>query len=233
MGSELVIFCLAGGVVYADTHAVGQVGISLPMMAAAFAGAILGNVTLGLTIGILMQLPYLLDVPVGGAKISISGVGAFVAAGLAVVLEHSFPARPNSVLLAAILSGIAVGWATLPLQDGLWRWNLRLVRKADFAAERGKLTSIDTLNYVAAGGAFLFGAVVSCGWLLLGLMIWTRFLAWMPQSFDSKLQLLAPVLLGAGLASFIWRLIRARQVLLYPLMGVALGSLFFLVRSVG
>jgi PTS system mannose-specific IIC component len=233
MGSDLVIFSLIGGAVYADTHAVGQVGISMPLVAATLAGAVLGNLTLGLTMGILLQLPYLIEVPVGGAKISISSVGAFVAAGMAILLARSFPLRPNMVLMASVIAGIAIGWATIPLQDRLRRWNLYLTKRADLAAERGNVSRIEALNYLAAGGAFLFGAVVSVGWLILGLAMSTRILGSIPQTLDARLQLVVPVLLGAGLASLIWHLVRARGVQLYPLIGVALGGLFFLFRSVG
>ena len=115
MDTNLLIFFLLGGVVYADTEAAGQAMVAQPLIACTTAGLLLGNMTLGMTVGLLMQLPYLIELPVGGAKVSLGNIGAYIAAGVAVTLSEVSPDQSNFILAASLLWGILLSWGLVKI----------------------------------------------------------------------------------------------------------------------
>ncbi|NIA29674.1 MAG: hypothetical protein GWP06_07175 [Actinobacteria bacterium] len=111
MWLELLAVSLWGGIVSADTTAALQIMISHPLISCAVVGIILGNFPLGFTIGILLELVWLHEIPAGSASFSEGNVGATVAAALAIVTAQKtgriIPAVAISLLMAIIVSMIA------------------------------------------------------------------------------------------------------------------------------
>ncbi len=221
---DVWLFCLLGGVVYIDTDAVGQFLISQPLIAGAAAGALLGNLSAGLTVGILLQLPFLIDIPVGGSKVYLGTLGAYVAAGLAAKLSQVYPAQNNLVVIFAILCGVLASWGALPLQKRLRELNLVLVRRADRAAEHGRLNQITCLNYLSTLLAVLFGVTTTALFFQAGQYTGSLFINLVPVQLESTLLFVKPVLLGAGVGAMLWQFGK-RSTLPYLAAGTGLSIL--------
>ncbi|MDZ7376332.1 MAG: PTS sugar transporter subunit IIC, partial [candidate division KSB1 bacterium] len=58
----LLLVSFIGGIVAMDTAAAWQIMISQPVVACPLLGWLLGDVELGLTIGILLELPWLINI---------------------------------------------------------------------------------------------------------------------------------------------------------------------------
>ncbi len=95
---EIMLVSLWGGLVSMDTTAFLQIMTSRPIVACTVAGLILGNLQLGLLIGILLELAYISELPVGAAKFSESNVGAVSAAAVADLTIRQFPDRQDAVI---------------------------------------------------------------------------------------------------------------------------------------
>jgi mannose/fructose/N-acetylgalactosamine-specific phosphotransferase system component IIC len=228
MEIQFVLFCLAGGIVFVDGEAFGQFMISQPLVAGAVAGLIFGNWMAGCTVGLLMQLPYLAEIPMGGTKVSLGGIGAYCAAGIAA----SFSGDGQFVLPFSLAVGILVSWVAIPVQNQLRSINLRLARNADAAAAEGNLARISQLQYLAALVAFAAGALTSGFVVQIAGVIWRGLLAPLdlPLSFDRN-DLLQSLLLGAGAGAVIWLFVN-RQTLRYGVAGAGLGVIYLILNFI-
>lgn len=197
--TTLILYFFVGGVVSADTEAAWQSMVSQPLVACAIAGLLFGDVILGSSIGLLLQLPYLAEAPLGGCRISNASLGAFVAAGLALRATPALPDQPNLVLVVSLAYGIMLSWIASNLAIWLRRVNYRLIRLADHAAAKGAVTQITRLNFVGVLIAFAFGVGFCVVFFFVGEALLLGLFANLPAEFDSKLTLVRPALLGAGL----------------------------------
>lgn len=231
MDWDLLLFSLTGGLVYADTDAAGQFAISQPLIACTLAGWLLGNMAVGLTVGILLQLPYLIETPAGGTKVSVGRLGAYVAAGVAANVVLLNPHRINSVLFIALLYGTFWSWGLVPLQNWLRRVNLLLLRKADTAAGKGQLGRITMLNYLGLVNAYVFGVFFSASLFLFGRNVCELFLGRVPIQIEPTLELLKPVLLGVGLGALFWHFLQ-RKTLKFMVLGALLSAIFVLIKFI-
>jgi len=219
METHVLLFCLLGGLVSADTDAAGQFMVSQPLVSCTLAGAIFGNLLLGLTVGVLMQMPFLVEVPVGGTKVSLGNLGAFVAAGVAVKLNQIFPTLSNSILVLTVLYGLFLSWATYPCLIWMRQLNLRLLYRADRAAEEGKLGQITWLNYLGVFNTYIFGLISSASFFILGNVFLTFIIRFIPIQLDSAFRLGKAVLLGAGVGILLWLFMRKSKIK-YMVLGV-------------
>ncbi len=220
-----------GSVVYADTEAVGQFVISQPLISCTIAGIILGNMVVGLTIGILLQLPYLVEFPIGGSKVSLGNMGAYIAAGLAVTFTQIFPLQSNIILLISVLFGIMISRATIPFQRLQRQLNNKLLKCADNAADSGNLWKITYLHYLGVLFVYIFGAFFSAFIFIIGKYICNLIIELVPSKMEQTLQILKPVLLGAGTGALFWHFLK-KNTIQYTLTGVFFGGILLLLKFV-
>ena len=77
---RLVALSIWGGMVALDTTAVLQVLISHPLVSCSVVGFLLGNFKIAFMIGVVLELIWLNELPVGAAPFSEGNIGATVAA---------------------------------------------------------------------------------------------------------------------------------------------------------
>lgn len=232
MDLSLLMFFAFGGIVIADTEAAWQTMVCQPLVACSIAGVILGNMPLGLTVGLLLQLPYLIETPVGGTRVSLGNLGAYVASGVALYLTPSFANRAEMILVASLVIGVLISWLATPFSGWLRRLNLVLARKADLAATQSGIRMITVLQYIGVASAFLFGA------LFVALLFWiassaiARLIALAPLSWESKFFLVRPMFLGAGVGAMLRLFVRRRSIKFAVLGAAFSGLLIFFTRVV-
>lgn len=223
---DVLLFFLMGGVVSADTDAAWQSMVSQPLISCSIAGLLMGDLALGSVVGMLLQLPYLAELPVGGARVSLGNLGAFISAGLAVKLNQAFPGQTNLILLFTILYGVALSRVSIPLQNWNRRLNLILVNQADLAAENGDITKISRLNYLGVLNSLFFGILFSAIFFFSGKYIVQSAIISFP--FKTSLPFLKPTLLGAGLGAMFWLFLK-RTTFRYTLIGTVMSAIALLI----
>lgn len=102
-----VALSVLGGLLALDRTAFLQAMVSRPLVASTLAGAILGDSELGLRCGLLLELLWLMDLPVGGSIPPEEGLAAVLAAAYASLTPGAWglPARAAFGVLVALPFG--------------------------------------------------------------------------------------------------------------------------------
>lgn len=201
-GAAFAAVVVLGGLLSLDRTALVQTMASRPLVGATAAGYLLGEPLLGLTSGLLLELLWLMELPVGGwvpPDESVSGVLAGVFAAAAPEIWGP-EARAACGVLLAVPAGLACRW----LDVGVRHWNGRLLARVHRDLGAGRLPGLaraqwaGALRFLAAGaGATAVGAAAGT-WLLT---TWATRLPPQAGSVLALLQALLPVLgVGAVLA---------------------------------
>ncbi|MCR4440281.1 MAG: PTS sugar transporter subunit IIC [candidate division KSB1 bacterium] len=205
------MICLIGGVVASDTTAAFQVLISHPLVACTLAGLVLHDVPMGLTIGILLELLWLAEVPVGGVRVSEGNVGALVSASVAIWLGRASN-RPDVQLFAAVAWGVMVAVIGGSVVTGCRRANVLLLHRADAAAARGDVAGVATCHVVAMALSFAAGALLTAVATVVGLWLLSKAIAVVPASWDGAFGFTRAMLIGAGVGAVCMLLLSRRNV---------------------
>jgi len=101
--ADLLPLVLLGGVLALDATSVGQFMVSRPLVAGAMAGAVLGDMGLGLSVGVVLELYLLVAFPTGGSRFPEGSTAAVVAVAAASAGD------PDGALPLGIAIGLAWG----------------------------------------------------------------------------------------------------------------------------
>ncbi|MDZ7371560.1 MAG: PTS sugar transporter subunit IIC [candidate division KSB1 bacterium] len=226
---EIILVSLWGGLVSMDTTAFLQIMTSRPLVTCTVVGLILGNLQLGLLIGMLLELAYISELPVGAAKFSESNVGAVSAAAVAELCIRRFPDREDAVIFFAILTALAVSAIGGFLVSRMRSFNtrnytrileLRQIRPRDIAgAHRSGLLAAFLLGFFCVFiSSIVLTAVIP--YLLMGF----------PHPYDRMFKAAIAGLLAAEcvfLIHMFWTQTKQRYLIF---IGAALGLLLLFLR---
>lgn len=145
---DLLPLALLGGVLGLDVVSFPQAMISRPLVAATFAGALVGHAESGLLIGAALELIALETLPFGASRYPEWGSAAVV--GGAIFAAH--PAHPAGAMTMAIFSALATtwigGWTMVKLRQLNAVWS-KSHRDAVEAGSRGAVMSVQLFGLTA------------------------------------------------------------------------------------
>ncbi len=200
MWQEFALITLLGGVVAADTTASFQFLISSPLVACTAAGWILGDVHTGLLVGVLLQIPWMVELPIGGARFAHGNLGSLAAAASAIWLTRA-SGRADVSLWVSVAYGVLVavvgGYGIVLMR----RLNRRLLRKADDCASRADTTCITRTNLAGTFHAFCLGLLVMGVFGAVALFLLPKVLPLVPVNSDSLFAATKSVLFGVALGA--------------------------------
>ncbi len=200
MSQQLLLICLLGGVVASDTTAAFQMLISHPLVACTLAGVVLQNVQLGLSLGILLELLWMAEVPVGGVRTNESNVGALVATTVLITLSRAVQ-RPELLLCSAVVWGVVVAWVGGSVVRGTRHVNTLLLHRADAAAARGDMRGVSWCHVQGIALSFAAGVLLTAVGVLAGIRLLGPLVRLVPASADRLLILTPAVVLGVGIGA--------------------------------
>lgn len=157
-GAEVGALALLGGLLALDRVAVGQFGVSQPVVTGPLVGWLLGDPGTGLLVGGLLQLLYAGALPVGASIPPDETTAALVGtAGALVGARAAGDGVPETAIVpVGLLAGLAAGEAGRALDTWVRRANVWFAHRADAAAARGDDRAVERL---ALGGLLLWTAV--------------------------------------------------------------------------
>ncbi len=157
-GGEVGTLALLGGLLALDRVAVGQFGLSQPVVTGPIVGWVLGEPGMGLLVGGLLQLLYTGALPVGASVPPDEATATLVGTAAAVLGGRlAGGAHPEALFLpVGLLAGLAAGEGGRALDTWVRRANVWFAHRADQAAARGDDRSVERL---ALGGLVLWFAV--------------------------------------------------------------------------
>lgn len=206
MWTDLLILSIWGGIVSSDTTAAFQFMISHPIVSCAVVGLLLGNFPLGFTVGLVLELVWLYEIPTGAANFSEGNVGATVAAACA-ILSASATGRQTPSLLLSLAVAILIAPAAGYLVGVMRRLNTK---------NYDRLLNLPERNFAAVRKAHLWGLLMS---FVLGFVVTLVSLSFMPNVVAHVARMIPPVFdrhLVAVLPAF---------------LGVGCGVIFFLFKD--
>ncbi len=210
---DLCLVGVVGGLLALDRTAFLQVMASRPLVGATVVGVVLGAPSLGLLCGALLELLWLMDLPVGTSVPPDEVVAGVLSAAFAAAAPEawSLPARAALGVVLALPFGVAGRWADMAIR----RWNGGLVRGARLATEAERWAAIPRLHLLGAVRFFAAGALLS----FVGAAAGTKLIvlggpglpAWTPRA----LELLAASLPVIGAAAVLGGLRGVRHAALF------------------
>ena len=222
MTSELFLVCLLGGLIAIDTTAAFQILLSHPLVGCTIVGLVLNDVTLGLSIGIILELPWLLEIPTGGARYPQGNLGAFIAAASVIVLNRQTD-RSELAFLLAIVYGIALAYISGKCVQLIRNINILLVHRADQAASLGLSRRVSLYHLAGIILIFIMGMGITGLSVYFGIKILILIMALIPSRLDVSLVYTKPILLGVGLAAMV-KLFYHKKMYLVIAFGICCGA---------
>jgi len=198
---------LVGGIVGLDRTAVGQFMISQPVVAGPLTGWLLGDATTGLIIGAVLELIWVLDIPVGTFVPADSTIGAISATAIAVL--GSPGGAPLDVIGFCILLTAGIVPITMKVDDVVRQKNSRLAEAAVARSGEHAGRRLARAHFAGLGIFFLKPLVLYLVFLPMGLIAVSLF-ADMPEQVHHALSLFVKLLPLLG-AAMVLRKLSMRQ----------------------
>ena len=139
--NALLPIALLGGVMGLDVVCFPQVMISRPLVAATVAGAFVGNASMGVLVGVTLELIALATLPFGASRYPEWGSAAVVAGAMAGVHQHHLPGALSVAVLAGLATAFVGGWTLVKLRQ-FNAWLARRQRPALDAGSRGAVIGL-------------------------------------------------------------------------------------------
>ncbi len=149
----LLPFALLGAVCGLDVVSFPQAMISRPLVAATAAGALAGNVEMGLLVGAAVELIALETLPVGASRYPEWGSASVAAGTLAAAAPRHSPGTIPVAILAALATAWVGGWTMTVLR----RWNAARARRHVAALDQGMQSAVDGLQLLGLTADFARG----------------------------------------------------------------------------
>lgn len=216
---ELLLVGALGAVLALDSTSVGQTMISRPLVAGPLTGWVLGDPSLGLAVGAVLELYLLVSFPSGGARFPEASTGTVVAVASVAALDAP-GALPVGVAMGLVwgqLGGLTV--------TGLRRLNGRLAPgPEDPRPERVTVAHLAAIALDALRGATLAVAGAAVGRWVAPLLVG----AWPLGGADSRGLLLVGGAISAGVLLRAVGGFRANRILFAAGMALAVVGARFL-----
>ncbi len=226
---EFFWLSFAGAILMMDTTATFQILVSQPIVACTIIGFLAGDPAMGLHIGLLLQLLWLSDLPVGATLLPAGNYASIVSAIVAVELNKFFPEKHYIIVLSIVIYALMLSYLGAKMTKINRNWNTYFFNRAVRYVESGNTRAITLINYQALGIHFLIAfllvlSVTILGNLLIGLITSELSLAW-----NEKARFIEVALLGTG-AGLTLSLFKRHEIKTWIVAGAIVALLFFLFR---
>jgi len=222
---DLAVISLWGGLVALDTTAAFQVLISHPLVSGAVIGLLLGNFPMGFAIGVILELIWLSEFPVGAAPFSEGNIGAAVAAAVGII-SAGRTGRPEISLSLALLVGVLISMIGGHLVVLLRKINGRLYENI---LDNKKLTinMVERYHFSGIALAFLSGMLLTAvSVAFFGFLLLPAIIAYLPKSIDKFLAPVSAAFLGIG-CGVLFYLFLSRKNWWLIIVGAASGTVLY------
>jgi mannose/fructose/N-acetylgalactosamine-specific phosphotransferase system component IIC len=218
----IVAVAFVGGVIGLDRTAAGQFMVSQPIVAAPVTGWMLGDVTTGLVVGAVLELIWVLDVPIGTFVPADASIGAVSATAIA-ILGSGGTASPDVIGFSILLTTVMVP-LTMMVDVIVRKRNSGLAEHALAAPGEDASRKLARAHLSGLIGFFMKSFILYLLILPAGLAALLLF-ARMPKQFHSGMALFVKVLPLLG-AAIVARKLSIRTLDHFLLMGFVTAAVF-------
>jgi PTS system mannose-specific IIC component len=161
---ELLPLALLGGVLGLDVVSFPQMMFSRPLVAATLAGALVGDATMGILVGVTLELIALATLPFGASRYPEWGSAAVVGGAIAGAMHT----EAVGTLTIGALAALATAWVGGMTLVRLRLWNAWLARRRRPALDAGSRGAVISLQLAGLTADFVRAALLTAVayWLL-------------------------------------------------------------------
>jgi mannose/fructose/N-acetylgalactosamine-specific phosphotransferase system component IIC len=228
MLAAVVGISIVGGFIGLDRTAVGQFMVSQPLVAGPITGWLLGDATTGLIIGGVLELIWILDIPIGNfvpADVTIVTVSA-----CSIAILGSTGQTTLSVIGFSLLLTTAIVPLTMRTDTFIRKRNSKLVENVQ-SADSDNMARTIARAQIAGIAAFFLKSFVLCLILIPTGIAFVSLFAYLPGAVHRALSLFVKLLPLLG-AALIARKLSIRVFDLFLLIGFVVASVFGLLFHV-
>jgi len=224
MWFNLLAASIWSGFVAMDTTAALQIMISRPIISCSVTGLLLGNFQLGFMVGILLELFWVHELPIGAAPFAEGNVGASSASAIA-ILSDKLTGREYPSLVFALVIAVFIGIVGGYLVELMRKLNSRFFTKL-LDDKNLTLIRISKAHYAGIGMTFLLGFLLSGSSIwLFGCIILPATIALLPASFDHYIQPFSNIFLGVGCGILVYMFLKNNKRWWLVFIGLVVGLL--------
>ncbi|MDB4891599.1 MAG: phosphotransferase system sorbose-specific subunit [Gemmatimonadetes bacterium] len=154
---ELLPLALLGGVLGLDVVCFPQMMFSRPLVAATLAGAFVGDATMGILVGVTLELIALATLPFGASRYPEWGSAAVVGGAIAGAMHT----EAVGTLTVAVLAALATAWVGGMTLVRLRLWNAWLARRRRPALDAGSRGAVISLQLAGLTADFVRAALLT------------------------------------------------------------------------
>jgi len=225
---SLVPICLVGGLLVLDQTAVLQILISQPLVAGSIIGWLLGDIRLGLHLGLLLQLLWLNQIPVGGAKIPEGNLASVIAVILVFNTRFWMTDYPHTLILGVLLYALLISYLGTKLITVIRNKNVYFLDKAIKGLEKGKIRALGEMTALALAVHFITLALTIYLSVRIGVVLFNGFLPHIPIEWDSSFRYIEYAIMGSGVGLTL-NLYNEKRIQLNILFGMGIGILILIL----
>jgi len=220
---KLIAVFLIGGIVGLDTTAAWQMLFSHPLISCPSVGWLFGDLQTGLFMGLILELLWLKDLPVGGARFPEGNIGSLVTTFLAITLKQNTTFPEGWIVLVVLIFGVMVAYGGSQSIALMRTNNIILIRKADRFADQGKSRKVACMHLLGVLHAFIHGALLTTMSVGMGLVLLPPLLNILPTNITIPLQNIKLSLLAVGFGVMAYFFLSRRN-WIYLIFGIGIGG---------
>uniref|UniRef100_A0A7C4TDX0 PTS sugar transporter subunit IIC n=1 Tax=candidate division WOR-3 bacterium TaxID=2052148 RepID=A0A7C4TDX0_UNCW3 len=205
----VLLLTILGALILLDKYAIGEFGISQPIITGTILGAIFGDIKTGIFLGSAFQLIFLAGLPIGRDIPPDGQGGGLVGCGAYFILLNSNPQK--TALLISLILGLCASLYGTILEIWVRQQNEKLFHR--FMRNEKNLIGCHLLGIV---NSFLRGIIFLLPLFLLASSIHTKF------DLSFRIEILTALIVGMGMANGLFLFI-AKKNLFYYLLGLVCG----------
>lgn len=219
---ELWSISIIGGILVLDTAAVLQILVSQPLVSGTLIGWLLGDTAQGLQIGLLFQLLWLHQLPVGAAKVPEGNLAAVIAVILIFRLQIFAEQSGHILLLLTIVYALIISYLGTRLVTTIRTGNIKLLDRISHALDRGDIAVLGRINVLAISTHLIFMIAVIIVCVSAGEFIFRQLIPKIPLEWNSKVRFVEYAIIGSGIG-FTLHLFKETKDWKYITLGVISG----------
>lgn len=195
---ELWSISIIGGFLVLDTAAVLQVLVSQPLVSGTLIGWLMGDIALGMEIGLLFQLLWLHQLPVGAAKVPEGNLAVVISVILIFRLQMFATQSGHILLLFIVVYALLISYLGTKLVTTIRTGNIHLFDRISHALDRGDIAVLGKVNLMAIFAHFITMVVAIMLCVLLGEFLVKQLIPIVPLEWNSKARFVEYAVIGAG-----------------------------------
>ena len=218
---DVLVLGVVGAILGLDTVSFPQAQISRPIVSATLGGAFMGNASVGLMCGVLLELFAHETLPFGASRYPEWGSASPIA-GAAAAAGAAVGSVPMALLFAVpfgLLTASVGGWSMVQLRN----LNARLAHRRLDALARGSARTVVGLQVAGASADLVRGGIVAVGAATIALPT-VRWIAVQPAPLAPYAIPMLAALGGGVAAGAAWKMFHATAgTRWFGLAGLAIG----------